>query len=99
MQQPGGIPQAWFVGGTASVGSIVLLVLIAIKVSWWFCLLCIAASGAGQILLYPILEAPLRSVVGTLAERDCFAWHSGVTVTKQLLRRIGERWPLGHVAI
>lgn len=63
-QHPGGIPSAWFVAGTASIGGIALLVLIAFKVTWWFLLLCIGASFAGQIFLYPVLDAPLRSGVG-----------------------------------
>ena len=62
-RQPGGIPPAWFIAGTASVGSIVLLLLIGFRISWWVALLCILASFVGQILLIP-LDRVARSVVG-----------------------------------
>jgi len=63
-QKPDGIVSAWFVAGNVSIGSVVLLVLIAIKVNWWFSLLCIVASFVGQIVLYPFLDRFLRSVPG-----------------------------------
>ena len=62
-RQRGGIPLAWFIAGTASVGSIVLLLLIAFRISWWAALLCILASFVGQIVLIP-LDRVARSVVG-----------------------------------
>ena len=62
-RQPGGISLAWFIAGTASVGSIVLLLLIAFRVSWWAALLCILASFVAQIVLIP-LDRVARSVVG-----------------------------------
>ena len=61
-RQPGGIWPAWFIAGTASVGSIVLLLLIAFRVSWWAALLRILASFVGQIVLIP-LDRVARSVV------------------------------------
>jgi hypothetical protein len=62
-RRPGGIPPAWFVAGTASVGSIVLILLIALRVSWWAAVFCILASFIGQIVLIP-LDRVSRSVVG-----------------------------------
>jgi hypothetical protein len=62
-RQSGGIAIAWFVAGLASIGSIVLIVLIGIKVSWWTALLCVLASFVGQIVLIP-LDRAARTVVG-----------------------------------
>jgi hypothetical protein len=62
-RNPGGIPSAWFVAGMASIGSIVLIVLIAIKVSWWIALLCIVASFLGQLVFIP-LDRAARTVLG-----------------------------------
>lgn len=66
-QRPDGIVSAWFVAGSISVGSVMLLVLIAVKVYWWFSLLCIVASFVGQIVLYPFLDRILKSVPGLWA--------------------------------
>lgn len=62
--RPGGIGIAWFVGGNASIGSIALLVFIVVKITWWFALLCIAASFAGQLVLIPFLGWTERTVTG-----------------------------------
>jgi hypothetical protein len=61
-RSPGGIPSAWLVAGLASLGSIVLILLIALKISWWIALLCIAASFFGQLLFIP-LDRAARTVV------------------------------------
>lgn len=63
-QKPDGIVSAWFVAGNISIGSVVLLVLIAVKVNWWFSLLCVVASFVGQIIFHPFLDRFLKSVPG-----------------------------------
>jgi hypothetical protein len=62
-QRLDGIRPAWFVAGCASMGSIALILLIGLRVSWIAALVCVLASFAGQIVLYPF-DRLLRTVVG-----------------------------------
>ena len=66
-QRPDGIRIAWLIGGFASVGGIVLLLLIALKVSWQIAGFCILSSFAGQFVLMPLLRWMDRSPIGLWA--------------------------------
>jgi len=62
-RNPGGISLAWLIAGLASIGSVVLILLVAFRVSWWAALLCIISSFVGQLVFIP-LDRAARTVLG-----------------------------------